>query len=236
MPNWVRQQATFYGKKENLDKMLQLIIVGEERIKEVNEINKKVNFCQIVQAANKDKDLSCCDKCDKKRCGLTQHLPPNAFELKIPSVGHVDFGILIPQPELIYNGGTNDKIKKEVESLGGTDWYGWNCENWGTKWNACESGYERYGDECFMIGFDTAWSMADEWWIRVGEEAKKLGIEITGCYADEDFGGAMGTIHLNESDDEITITCCPEDEEIYEDVWGFNPLEDELQDEFDSED
>lgn len=236
MPNWVRQQATFRGSNEALKKLESLICVTEERARETEEYNKRIDFCEIVRNARNGKKIAQCKKCNKKSCKYVKHLNPDAFKKDIPQVGSVDFGILIPQPELIYTGGTNDEIKKEVESLGGTDWYYWDIDNWGTKWNACDDHVEWEDDECLVVSFDTAWSMAEPWWIRVGEESQKLGVEIDGFYADEDFGGAMGTIHLNEYDDEITITCCSKDEDIYEDAWGYSPLEDVLQDELDSED
>lgn len=36
-------------------------------------------------------------------------------------------------------------------------WYSWCCENWGTKWNACDS-YTSKEDDIYIIGFRTAWS------------------------------------------------------------------------------
>lgn len=40
-----------------------------------------------------------------------------------------------------------------VINYGATDWYGWCCKNWGTKWNACNS--QIYDTDVY---FDTAWS------------------------------------------------------------------------------
>ena len=40
----------------------------------------------------------------------------------------------------------------------GESWYGWNVENWGTKWEASIYDFERIDDYNIKINFDTAWS------------------------------------------------------------------------------
>lgn len=42
---------------------------------------------------------------------------------------------------------------KLIEKYGASDWYGWACDNWGTKWNACNSSTSEY-----EIYFETAWA------------------------------------------------------------------------------
>ena len=43
------------------------------------------------------------------------------------------------------------------------DWYNWNCDNWGTKWDACESYINHNDIDFFSVTFDTAWSPPIEW-------------------------------------------------------------------------
>jgi hypothetical protein len=53
------------------------------------------------------------------------------------------------------------------------DWYTWNVNNWGTKWDATVYDWERIDEHTITINFDTAWSppsalyetIADEEWI-----------------------------------------------------------------------
>lgn len=40
---------------------------------------------------------------------------------------------------------------------GALDWYEWNCRNWGTKWNACDTFVQETEDGMAEIRFDTAW-------------------------------------------------------------------------------
>ena len=43
----------------------------------------------------------------------------------------------------------------------GTNWYNWNIENWGTKWDAQFSEFDDYGNGQACYSFSTAWSSPD---------------------------------------------------------------------------
>lgn len=61
-----------------------------------------------------------------------------------------DFNKIIPMPDYIFSG----VIGPEEEKLyGKNNWYDWSCENWGTKWNSCDT--ELHGN---FYTFWTAWS------------------------------------------------------------------------------
>lgn len=54
--------------------------------------------------------------------------------------------------------GVTDEEKAElIEKYGSSNLYDWHCENWDTKWGACEASFNDNGDSLF-ISFDTAWS------------------------------------------------------------------------------
>lgn len=38
------------------------------------------------------------------------------------------------------------------------NWYDWNCQNWGTKWDLNTIDWERQDDNTIWISFETAWS------------------------------------------------------------------------------
>ena len=38
------------------------------------------------------------------------------------------------------------------------DWYGWNVNNWGTKWEVSVHDYEIISETTVLISFDSAWS------------------------------------------------------------------------------
>ncbi len=80
----------------------------------------------------------------------------------------VDFNQIIPAP------------KHE-----GDGWYNWNCENWGTKWNAYDCKQIDGG-----VQFDTAWSAPRP----VIEKLSQMfpDVKIEHLWADEDIGYNFG--------------------------------------------
>ena len=49
--------------------------------------------------------------------------------------------------------------KKMIEKYGYSDWYGWACDNWGTKWDISEFyGVDRIGKTMITFAFSSAWS------------------------------------------------------------------------------
>lgn len=47
-----------------------------------------------------------------------------------------DFNHFIPQPDDIFREPLSSEKEKELDELGVPNWYRWNNQNWGTKWNA----------------------------------------------------------------------------------------------------
>jgi len=47
-----------------------------------------------------------------------------------------DFNHFLPQPDNIFRGAMSFGDEKKLKEQGIPDWYSWNNQNWGTKWNA----------------------------------------------------------------------------------------------------
>ena len=62
----------------------------------------------------------------------------------------LDFDKIIPMPDYIYRG---DVGPEERAQYGKNNWYNWSIENWGTKWNSCDTILDQ---DAFY--FWTAWS------------------------------------------------------------------------------
>lgn len=84
---------------------------------------------------------------------------------------------------------TQELIDEYNEKFGACEWYHWQLENWGTKWNACDS--EDYGDR---FEFNTAWSNPFALLVNLSKKYPK--IEFNVRYADEDFGHNVGEYTL----------------------------------------
>ena len=139
-------------------------------------------------------------------------------------VGKVDFNILVPQPPYVYQGGINNEIKKTH----GVCWDDWRKKNWGTTRNAHNDSVEWIDDTTVQITVWKDWTRHTERLTTIAKKALEQGIvNMEGEYADEDFGGEMGYIHINEdwyedkeSEDPICFAACNEDVECYNKVWG----------------
>jgi hypothetical protein len=91
-----------------------------------------------------------------------------------------------PSPDQVY--AITDRQYGELVHEHGTalDWYNWNTQNWGTKWNAYSA--DRTGDT--ELRFDTAWAHPEP---VIRALSKKFPDEvIVAQWADEDFGHNVG--------------------------------------------
>lgn len=50
------------------------------------------------------------------------------------------------------------RIRSNLDKYGHTDWYGWSCEKWGTKWNAYSAIAGKVDDTEAIIHFESAWA------------------------------------------------------------------------------
>ena len=82
-----------------------------------------------------------------------------------------DFNNIIPMPnELSDTVSGSDNAKPEwqkkqsqklISKYGADNWYSWSIENWGTKWNACDTNVE-LNKNVLSYTFDTAWDAPRE--------------------------------------------------------------------------
>lgn len=70
------------------------------------------------------------------------------------------------------------------------DWYNWNCQNWGTKWDAYDIDIDD-NDDNFTYYFNTAWSPPLAWLEKIAAKYPNLELNLEynepGC----DFGGVI---------------------------------------------
>lgn len=130
-------------------------------------------------------------------------------------IGTIDFNKIIPTPENIYRGPLG---ARERELYGKNNWYDWNIENWGTKWNAYSFSHEEN-----EITFHTAWSAPHP----ILEQLTCMfpGVYITHEWADEDIGNNCGQKeYLNgECVGFIYPESGKEALDLALSVWGYEP-------------
>ena len=91
--------------------------------------------------------------------------------------GRFDFNALIPQPLQMYRGDLSGEDDEDFKCNWGT----WNCENWGTKWNAYDCKCEVIDGKA-VITFYTAWSVP---YPVISAFANKFGAPFEHRYFDE---------------------------------------------------
>lgn len=86
------------------------------------------------------------------------------------------------------------KYMNVYEEYGYLDWYDWSAENWGTKWNACDSCCDFVDDG--WVEFETAWCMPKPIIEKIMADNPGCRISIT--WSDEDYNGT----HTLERDED----------------------------------
>jgi len=115
------------------------------------------------------------------------------------------------------------------ENYGCFDWYNWRIENWGTKWDACESSHCLSLDGLTLtLDFETAWSTPLEFFSKLSKMYPDAKIDVK--YADENFGYNCGEYGLCENEPDYNYEREPENpEEFAHEMWGYS------EDDFDEE-
>lgn len=99
---------------------------------------------------------------------------------------HLDFGKIIPTPKNYYDGSIGFSkdgsvpTKEEVAAKGQIDWYTWNIDNWGTKWNSYQGTLYDSKDK-FVCQFLTAWGPPEP----IFDKLTDMGFEVKGLWKDE---------------------------------------------------
>lgn len=96
------------------------------------------------------------------------------------------------------NWGIGRKLTAELSAeyilkFGADNWYDWNCQNFGTKWNSYDHYCMESGTET-QFGFQTAWAHPFPIMEKLSNLFPKVTINV--AFADEDFGHNVGSYTL----------------------------------------
>lgn len=115
------------------------------------------------------------------------------------------------------------------------DWYTWNCDNWGTKWDVNIASYEIVDENTVSLSFDSAWSPPialyeflelEDW--KVDAFYQEEGMAYCGRYSDG-FDDCYEYGHMTA--DEMERTIPSEIEEMFNLVEYHRELEAEQENE-----
>ena len=124
----------------------------------------------------------------------------------------VTFKKVLPLPKALENtqAPTKETNEELIKLYGYDNWYDWQRNNWGSKWDACEG---EILDDSNLV-FQTAWATPFLFFKTLSE--KFTDVEIIVRYSDEDFGYNVGTYTLKNG--EVISETIPQggSEEAYE--------------------
>lgn len=174
MPNHVTNRLTITG--ENLQKFLKTLILEEDA-----ENYPHINFDAIIPspeslsntAAGGGREYSWA----KELCGQKSMFGCPRDEIDMTTLDDEALDHFV-------------ELCKNIRDHGYSDWYGWNVDNWGTKWNAYSQ--ELYSDclpKQVVIRFDTAWAAPHP---IIEKMAEGFEGNILHEWADEDTGNNVG--------------------------------------------
>jgi hypothetical protein len=174
MPNWVRNNVTFSGNEEVIERMMNEI--KGEREEQYIDFNKIAPIPSELVGTQSPTRIISQEEYDKQEERIAKD------DL---TEGERNWGVS--------RGITQEMANDFKQRFGHTDWYGWQNANWGTKWNATDS--IEFGDG---IEFNTAWSTPFELLLKLSLKYPEVTINVR--YADEDFGHNVGEYTVQDGE------------------------------------
>ena len=239
MPNYVINNIYLKGPQEDIDKLIALLgkdnddpeqqidfnnvikmpesmnlVAGSVAENYIAAYLKTLTDKERVSIARKIQEVPARyegDYLKKYRDAFKKTLTPKDKEYLVSRLSK-DFKVLnLPSIE--------DVGKTYIENIinhGADTWYDWCCNNWGCKWNACESEIEDN-----TISFHTAWSASFPITGTLSEMFPS--VSLTHEFADEDIGSNCGRIVFENG--EVVSEYFPEGEEATRfacNIWEFD--------------
>ena len=133
----------------------------------------------------------------------------------------------VTAPVRAENGETEEEFKARVKRhqklYGASDWYEWNCANWGTKWDACDVSFEDISSTEVSYFFNTAWSPICPFLETIGKMYPLLKFSLYCEESGNDFAGDYVVESGEVTEDEtrscpVTCGCCGEELEEGEEL------------------
>lgn len=199
MPNWVMNVVTFDCNDERIKDIREAIKSNEDDAAfDFNKLIPMPESLKVPEGSQSDRAEECYRAYimdNEQRAKEKYKLSDEEFE-ELKSEGKI--------------------YASNRDNYGHRSWYGWACENWGTKWNAREPMWTNDN----TLTFETAWSCPQPIFDKLAEMFPDVGFTVR--YADEDIGYNCGT--LEYSDGELySINIEPDAScEFAFDVWGYD--------------
>ena len=210
MPNWVITRIYITGPEDKIKEFEGKVLRPEEDAD--GEFQRTFSFDRIKGRPEELANTTSPDP--KPEVRKVKDLQGNEIEIEVYRDVINDWEIKqaisrgeTPPEPILCNNATSAQQQELRRKYGSSNWYDWNCDNWGTKWDCSESTYD---EEDKILQFQTPWACPQE---IISEMAGMFpDLNFTGTFADEDFGSNVGniedggTFHLEDGSEEAYET------------------------------
>ena len=234
MPNWVRTIVNIHGDKKELE-ALKKYVGSEESVFSFNKIipmPEELNMVcgglrdeyvkYYIDSLSKDEASRLVLRLKNKKCffygNYYNRLLGKTREIDECMIERLEKGIKeYPNVKDQSIAGIGKQYIDNILKYGTDTWYDWCCDNWGTKWDACEATLNESEKGSLTYEFETAWSFADRPLRRLLEVFPTISID--GLFADEDLGNNCGSF---DTTDHMLFVEYENTLELACDVWGYD--------------
>ena len=195
MPNYVRSVVTVYGNYDSLARLVNLVS-GENGAFDFDKIIPMPESLNLPEGSVTNEAIwYYCKKNDLD-------MPSIIF---VPTYLNDDFEKKITPEKAEEFLKMGKQYLENIDKYGTTSWYGWRCDNWGTKWNAMmvyAGEIEKINEGKYSVEwrFDTAWDAPNPVFDVLFKKFPELEFEITSV--DEDLTATILKAKNGESDSE----------------------------------
>ena len=131
----------------------------------------------------------------------------------------------VTSPVRAENGENEEQFKERVERnknlYGASDWYNWNCDNRGCKWDVFDSSFAMLDEKSISYYYTTAWSPNDAFVRSIAPQFPLLDFHLEfeepGCAFAGEVEIIAGEIENDGTWDYVETCCCECGEEVGED-------------------
>lgn len=217
MPNYVKNVLEVTGDKRVLE--FYDFVQNEKGKFDFNKIIPMPKSLDMTSGSHEDRAVSY--YCQKNNIPI----PPAIHSMN--STKEIESTLNSEKLEELLKDGA--QYMDNYSKYGHTSWYGWCCENWGTKWNACDSVAEKIrrgesGKYFSAWTFDTAWDAPEPIFKELVKKFPDLEFKMVS--ANEDVSCPVAVYTGENGFTEMDFIGGPEGEEIAEDLWGVEIDED----------
>lgn len=194
MPNWVSIEVNFEGDQKDIDNIFNLI-KGVDEDGDITEFD----FNRLIPMPE-ELNIECGSMGERGLVYLYDHTgDENEKQIiaKAYASENTFNNIETARQSDTYEVDVIEMGKRYLSNYkkyGYCTWYRWAIDNWGTKWNACNTSVDEKS-----IYFDTAWSFPAPIFAKLSDICHKNNVVMSGYFCDEDCGsGNEGYFHSGD--------------------------------------